>query len=171
MKTPIIILITSLSLTATAQIRPPARQVVAVVNPDMVIEDRGAKLEIYPERRLDLLKSSEGMAVMQERSTRATSTTPFSGRPALAFNHAYQQYGYVTGEVTFKFKSGVSRPSLSSVAPGARKVGNLDMFVVVATSPTELVALVERLKARTDLQWVEPTVKYIPFVDEAGRRK
>jgi hypothetical protein len=107
---------------------------------------------------------------MRERPAVASATSAsLSSRPALVFNHAYRQYGYATGEITFKFKRGVARPSLSDISPGARKIGNLDMFVLTANNPTDLVALVERLRARPDLEWVEPTINYIPLATDARK--
>jgi hypothetical protein len=166
----LVLLAISVSVPAVAQLRPPQREAVRILNPDMVIENRGAKIEIYPERRVALSSNSQGVTTMRERAAAASATAaPLSSSPALVFNHAYRQYGYATGEITFKFKRDVARPSLSEVSPGARKIGNLDMFVVTAKSPSDLVALVERLRARSDLEWVEPTINYIPLAADARK--
>ena len=166
----LVLLSLSVSVPAVAQLRPPQRDAVRILNPDMVIETRGARIEIYPERRVDLLSNAQGVTTMRERAATASATSaPLSSRPALVFNHAYRQYGYASGEITFKFKREVARPPLTDISPEARKIGNLDMFVVTAKSPADFVALVERLRARPDLEWVEPTISYIPLATDARK--
>ena len=44
--------------------------------------------------------------------------------------------------------------------PGLKKLTDPDVYVVVANTPGEFVALVQRLQARTDLRWVEPIIEY-----------
>ena len=85
--------------------------------------------------------------------------------PALVFNHAYQQYGYATGEVAFKFKAVTPADVSAAVGSTARKVGTLDMCVVNTNTPAEPVSLAEKLQARTDIHWVVPAVTYVPLLE------
>lgn len=157
------------SIATFAQIPLPNRVPMAIKNPEMVMETRGAKIEIYPERRVSITKSSAGQTSMREITDGGAAAQISARAPALVFNHAYQQYGYATGEIAFKFKATAPTNVSAAVGVTARKVGTLDIYVVNAKTSTELVALTEKLQARSDIQWVVPTVRYIPLL-EAGRQ-
>lgn len=162
-------LISLASVAAVAQLQAPKRIPMAVKNPDMVMETRGAKIEIYPERRVSIIKSTAGQTAMREVTDGGAAATISARAPALVFNHAYQQYGYATGEIAFKFKAFAPTDVSAAVGSTARKVGTLDMYVVNAKTPAELVSLTEKLQTRADIQWVVPTVTYVPLL-EAGRQ-
>jgi len=44
--------------------------------------------------------------------------------------------------------------------PGLKKITNPEVYVVNARTPAEFMAVLKRLQARGDLEWVEPTVIY-----------
>lgn len=50
----------------------------------------------------------------------------------------------------------------ATLYPRLKQIVKPGVYVVNARTPAELVKLLMRLQARTDLEWVEPTVTYGP---------
>lgn len=147
------------AVSTEAQMVPPARATHAVVDPAMVFEDRGQKLELYAGQRAT--PETAGGEV-QHRIVRADAAAPIGPRSlGVVYNHALQLRGFLTGEITFKPK-GDGLPAGFDAAnwPGLAKVTNPNIYEVVATSPKVFLILFERLKARGDLEWVEAVVVY-----------
>jgi hypothetical protein len=150
---------------ARAQLPPPApRALPAVVDPTMVIDDRGAPLEVLPtQRALPVQPATSSPGHIAHQMIQAAAAAPIGPRQlGVVYNHALQQQGYITGEVTFRMKGSLSPGADFSAAlyPGLRKLLNPNIYVVVAGTPAQFVQLVRRLQARTDVQWVEPIVNY-----------
>lgn len=143
-----------------AQIAPPVRATRAVVDPSMLFEERGQKLEIYPALRATP-EAAAGVG-MQHRIVQADASAPMNPRSlGVVFNHALQVQGFLTGEITFKPKGEVAPADLDAASyPGFKKITNPNVYEVVAASPKQFVALLNRLKARSDLEWVEAVVVY-----------
>jgi hypothetical protein len=147
---------------AHAQLQPPARVLQQVANPANVIMDRGAKLEIFPTQRAVPGADSSGRQVHRVMTASADSGIgPL--QLGVVFNHAMQQQGYISGEIAFKMKAGLKLSGWStSLYPGLKKITNPEVYVVTTRTPTEFMAVLKRLQARGDLEWVEPTVIYGP---------
>jgi hypothetical protein len=129
----------------------------------MVVADRGTKLEVFRTQRASITTDSAGRPTVEAVAVAAESA-PFSRlQPGLVFNHTYQQYGYITGEIAFRMKGGsVPHGFSASQYPGLGKVGTLDMYVVRTSNPQQFLQVLKRLQARSDLEWVVPTVTYVP---------
>jgi hypothetical protein len=158
------ILLSLLTVSVNAEMLAPARTVVPITDPAMVVDDRGSKLEVFPTKRAAVGTDAAGRASVQ-RVDVSSATTPFSRlQPGLVFNHAYQQYGYITGEIAFRLKGGGVPGADFSAAlyPNLKKVGTLDMYAVKVANPRMFLEVLKRLQARTDLDWVVPTVTYFP---------
>ena len=145
-----------------AQLQPPVRVLQRVANPANVIMDRGAKLEIFPTQR-----AVSGASSGRESIQRVTTASAGSGIGPLnlgvIFNHAMQQQGYISGEIAFKMKAGLKLSGFSSSAyPGLKRITNPEVYVVNTRTTAEFMAVLKRLQARGDLEWVEPTVIYGP---------
>ncbi len=166
------ILLSLLAFSVNAQMRAAIRTVVPVTDPAMLVDDRGSKLEIFPTKRAAVGTDAAGRSSVQ-RVDVSSATTPFSRlQPGLVFNHAYQQYGYITGEIAFRLKGGgVPGAAFSSALyPNLKKIGTLDMYAVKVANPRMFIEVLKRLQARTDLDWVVPTVTYFPTnIDSAVR--
>ena len=146
------------SAVAEAQLPPPApRTLPAVADPNMVIDDRGAQLEVLPTRRAMPQASNPGH--LAHRRIQAAAAAPIGPQQlGVVYNHALQQQGYITGEVTFRMK-GTLQPGAdfsAALYPGLKKLLPPNIYVVVASTPAQFVQLVRRLQARTDVQWAEP---------------
>jgi len=148
------------AVSTEAQIAPPAHATHAIVDPSMVFEDRGQKLEIYPALRATP-EASAGAGV-QHRIVQADANAPIGPRNlGVVFNHALQVQGFLTGEITFMPKGDALPADLDAAGyPGLRKVTNPNIYEVVAASPKQFLLLLNRLKARGDLQWVQAVVVY-----------
>lgn len=154
--------------TTDAQIVPRARAAQAVVDPTLVFEDRGQKLEIYSRLRAAAVVTGGG--AVQHKLSAAAEGAPLGPLSlGVVFNHALQVQGYLTGEITFKPRAeGLPADMDTASHPGLAKLTNPNIHVVVATSPREFVALLQRLKARADLEWVEAVVVYGMAADAAA---
>jgi hypothetical protein len=146
---------------AHAELVPPPHTVQPVADPSMVVMDRGAKLEVLATKRATPEADGSGRIVAHHLAEAKPSDTISAHRLGVVFNHALQQQGYITGEIVFKMKAGHEATALpASLYPGLQKVTDPQVYAVTARSATEFLALVKRLQARADLEWVEPTVTY-----------
>jgi hypothetical protein len=152
------------SSVAGAQLPPPVpRALPPVGDPSMVIDDRGAPLEVLPTQRATPVVSSSGSGHIAHQVTAVAASAPIGPQQlGVVFNHALQQQGYISGEITFKMKDALAPGSDFGAAqyPGLRKLLNPNIYVVVARTPAEFVQVVKRLQQRTDVEWVEPIVNY-----------
>jgi len=148
------------AVSTQAQIAPPVHATRAVVDPSMVFEDRGQKLEIYPALRATP-EAAAGVGV-QHRIVQADASAPIGPRNlGVVFNHALQVQGFLTGEITFMPKGDTVPADFDAATyPGFKKITNPNIYEVVAASPKQFMTLLNRLKARSDLEWVEAVVVY-----------
>ena len=146
-----------------AQIQPPARVLQQVTNPANVIMDRGAKLEIFPTQRAVPGADSSGRESIQRVTTASADSGIGPLNLGVVFNHALQQQGYISGEIAFKMKAGLKLSAFSASSyPGLKRITNPEVYVVNTRTTAEFMAVLKRLQARGDLEWVEPTVIYGP---------
>ena len=157
------LIILALSSTAScAQLQPAPRVIQKVVDPSMVIDDRGSKLEVIPTSRAVQQLSTSGKQVIHSVSPASQSAPINPQQLGVVFNHAMQVQGYITGEIVFKMKDGIQATDRLDPAsyPGLAKLTNPNVYLVVERTPSEFVELVKRLQGRTDMEWVEPMVTY-----------
>lgn len=146
---------------ARADLVAPVRALAPITDPSMVVTDRGSQLEVFPTKRAVLQSDQSGRVAI--RSVTATSVSAPIGAQQLGvvFNHAMQQRGYITGEISFKLKTGHSVASFTqALYPGLKKITDPNVYVVNARTPAEFIQVLNRLQSRADLAWVEPTVTY-----------
>jgi hypothetical protein len=161
-----LIIILSLALGAGpvwAGLQPPTRSLQPVADASMIVLDRGAQLEVFPTQRAVPESDTSGRAVVH-RVMAATAQSAMSPlQLGVVFNHAMQQQGYISGEIAFKMKAGLKLSGFpASSYPGLKKITNPEVYVVNTRTPAEFIAVLKRLQARGDLEWVEPTVVYGP---------
>ncbi len=158
----IILLILVLAVgPARADLQPPPRNLQEVTDPSMVIMDRGAKLEIFPSKRATPRTDSTGRVIAHQVVASNAGSMIGPRHLGVVFNHAMQQQGYITGEITVKLKAGHSASALkSALYPGLKRITNPEVYVVNARTPSEFLQVLKSLHARSDLEWVEPTVEY-----------
>ncbi len=157
------------TLPIDAQIVPMARaKPAAVADSAMVFQDRGQQLEIYPTLRATPAVKP-GAPGVEHRLSKADESSPIGpGNLGVVFNHALQAQGYLTGEIAFKPKGDGPPVGFEAASyPGLAKLTNPNIYVVVASSPSEFLALFNRLKSRSDLEWVEAVVIYGVAADAA----
>ncbi len=150
------------SAVAMAQLPPPVpRASQPVGDPSMVIDDRGAQLEVLPTQRASAIAS--GSSHVERQVVTVAASAPIGPQQlGVVYNHALQQQGYITGEVTFKMKGALTpgRDFDAAQYPGLRKLLNPNIYVVVAGTPAQFVQVVKLLQQRTDVEWVQPIVNY-----------
>jgi len=147
--------------TSFAQLPAPVRALKPVADPSMVVMDRGAKLEVLPTKRATPRADTTGRTVSHHVIS-SSSTAPMGPRQlGVVFNHSLQQQGFISGEITFKMKSGYTADTFDPVLyPGLALVARPGFYVVNAQTPEQFIATLKRLQARSDVEWVEPTVNY-----------
>lgn len=144
-----------------AQLQPMPRVMQTVADPNMVIDDRGSKLEVLSDKRATARLSNTGdRTVSVFKADKSSAIT--SQQLGVVFNHAMQATGYISGEIAFKMKGDLQATSGfdSGSYPGLAKLTTPNVYVVVARTATEFVDLTKRLQQRTDVEWVEPIVTY-----------
>ncbi|MBL8347050.1 MAG: hypothetical protein JNN03_16545 [Rubrivivax sp.] len=164
MKTALVIVTLALlgcTMPTDAQIVPSIRHKPAVVDSTMVFEDRGQRLEVFPTLRATPTSVSGKPAVQHKLSVAGEGTPIGPGHLGVVFNHALQVQGFLTGEIAFKPKGDGPPAGFDAASyPGLAKLTNPNTWIVVASTPGEFLALFNRMKARTDLEWVEAVVIY-----------
>jgi hypothetical protein len=147
--------------TSLAQVRAPARALQPVTDPSMVINDRGAKLEIFPRKRATPRVDSSGRTVSHELVASNSSDPIGPQQLGVVFNHALQQQGFITGEITFKMKRGHTAEAFDpTLFPGLALIVKPALYAVSTQNPAQFIAVFRRLQARSDVEWVEPTINY-----------
>ena len=158
----IISLVLSLAVgPACAALQPPTRTLHPVTDASMVVTDRGAKLEVFPNKRAMPQADATGRVTVHRVVAASARSMIGPTQLGVVFNHAMQEQGYISGEIAFQMKSGLKLSGLSAALyPGLKKITNPEVYVVNARTPAEFIAVLKRLQARNDLAWVEPTVTY-----------
>jgi hypothetical protein len=158
------LLVSLLALPACADLHPLPTTPRAVADPANVLDDRGAKLEVYPMRRATAQLSTTTRTVVH-RVIRAQATDTIGPQQlGVVFNYAMQQQGYITGEIAFKLKAGRSAEDFNAALyPGMKEIILASgVYVVNTTTPAEFMAVMKRLQGNASVEWVEPTVQYGP---------
>jgi len=145
-----------------AQLQPLPRVIQQVADPTMVIDDRGSQLEVFPTLRATQSVSPSGKRVLNSVFSASQTETISHQQLGVVFNYAMQVQGYITGEIAFKMKGRLQATDNLDIAslPGFAKLTNPNVYIVVARTPTEFVALTKLLQSRPDIEWVEPAVTY-----------
>ena len=152
-----------------AQIKPPVSAKRAMADPTMVIEDRGAKLEVLATERATRTLDAQGRRLIHRVRHAATAAPLNSHELGVVFNHTMQQQGYTTGEIAFVMRSGSPAPKAGADYPGLRKLTATGLYVVRATTPAQFVSLTKQLQKDTRIAWVEPIVIYGPTARPSGQ--
>ena len=144
------------------QIRAQTVAPTKLADESVVVMDRGSTLDVYLAPRVTLQAAAVGRQTIKAVTrTSATSSMGPSDR-GVVFNRDIQQYGYISGEISFALKSVVrAAPSwVQSFAPKIKRLGDLNLYVVNAGSVSEFVQTMSLLSANADVEWVEPIVIY-----------
>jgi hypothetical protein len=107
--------------------------------------------------------SSSGGTAVDHRVIQTEQSAPINSQQlGVVFNHAKQDYGYITGEIAFKMKGGVEPTDVldSIYYSWFATLTNPDIYIVMAMTPGKFVEFVRRLQGRVDIEWVEPIVTY-----------
>ena len=156
---------TGLLLAATpgfGQIQPGAATRAKLADESALLADRGSTLDVYLAPRVVLAVSGAGRPSIKS-VTRTSANSPLSAsQRAVVFNRDAQQYGYITGEISFKLKAGVpGTPNwFATFTPKIARLGSLNLYVVNAGSVSEFLQTMNSLKVNADVEWVEPSVTY-----------
>ncbi len=161
----------AMSSSAHAELHAPQRQLQSIADPANVLMDRGSKLEVLPMVRAIPKTDSTGQVTAHHLLQAAAGNPIGPQQLGVVFNHSMQQQGYISGEIAFKMRAGSTAKSLSSALyPGLKRITNPEVYVVNTRTPAEFMKVLKRLQARTDIEWVVPTVVYGPATNTNSAR-
>jgi|GEM_PF-4456590 len=132
---------------------------VPVMNEANVLNLRGMKFELYPERRV-VSTVFNGSKIKVQLNTHSSSDGFDVSSQGVIFNHAYQKFGSISGEIAFSMIDGSLVSSKLSSLNGFKKLGTLNLYAVYARSPAEFKNYIELLSADKGVNFIEPTVDY-----------
>ena len=140
-----------------------ATQARSIQDPQMVISGP-SKLELLPTSRA-VPQPSEGNFATPIFSIITTSANaPITNKQlAVAYNHALNNTVFLTGEVSFKLKTGASLSALqadlqSVINVSPKLLVSPSVYIFNATSPAQIVNLTNKLKASSAVEWAEAAV-------------
>ena len=127
---------------------PPER---SVGNADMVVQPGGHRLEIFPDSR------AVGQGKGTHKLSAASSFEPISRtKPAVAYSYATGGNVMLSGEISFKLKGGASVATVGAFAAGAKLLVPPDVYMLTASTPADLVNVLNQLQGSSAVEWVEP---------------
>ena len=140
-----------------------ASQARSIQDPQMVISGP-SKLELLPTSRA-VLQPSEGNFATPIFSIITTSANASitNTQLAVAYSHALNTTVFLTGEVSFKLKTGASLSALQTDLQAVINVSpkllvSPSVYIFNATSPAQIVNLTNQLKASSAVEWAEAAV-------------
>jgi hypothetical protein len=123
----------------------------AVVNPDMLIQFNGQRIEILSTQRA--IRNSAGIYGILGADALEVITRDKLG---VAYSYALRGPVFLTGEVSVKLRPGFQANSLNEVGISARLLVPPDVYLLKVNTPNALVSLVKQLQLIPAVEWVEP---------------
>ncbi len=123
----------------------------AVVNPDMLVQFNGQRIEILATQRA--VRNSAGVYSILGADASEVITRDKLG---VAYSYALRGPVFMTGEVSVKLRQGFQASSLNEVAASARLLVPPDVYILKVNTPNALVSLVKQLQLIPAVEWVEP---------------
>lgn len=151
--------VTQLLLAFTAAISACAHAVAADTR---VLDDRGSKLEVLMQLQATPSPSGAPKIAAQSKSPRLSQTSM-----GVVYNQSLRAKGMINGEITFAIKGVTPGAFPEAQYPGFRMLVKPNVYIVVTRSTDEFVQVYERLKGRSDVEWVEPNVQYVGTAESA----
>jgi len=140
-----------------------ATQTQAIQDPQMVISGPN-KLELLPTSRAVPQPSQGNFATPIFSIITTSANAPITNTQlAVAYNHALNTTVFLTGEVSFKLKTGASLSALqadlqSVINVSPKLLVSPSVYILNATSPAQIVNLTNQLKASSAVEWAEAAV-------------
>lgn len=164
-----------LGLLVGLTLQPAIAQRQTIVSPrvisiqpdiDEVVKLGGTNIGLLRTRR-GVIRDEPG-ALGLSGVVEATEQDPLGPtRPGIVYNYSMQQYGLVSGELSFELKPGVDPRGLAWGTTGVPKVLVPPyVYVVNVTSGAEFLRVLTMLQKSAGVRWVEPSIRYVPEVIE-----
>jgi hypothetical protein len=123
----------------------------AIKNTDMVISDQSSSIEILPLLRAKPLTRDNFKLADSDAYGKFSKDAL-----GVAFNHTSGNDLILTGEISFKLRSGLSLASISNVPTAAIKILiKPDVYIVTSSTPIELVSYFKILAISNAVEWIE----------------
>ena len=122
-----------------------------VINPEMVIQFNGQRMEILAAQR-GIRNASGVFSIIPADS----SDTITRDKLAVAYSYALRGPVFLTGEVSVKLKPGFQASAISGAAINMRLMVPPDVYIFTVSTPVAVVTLVKQLQLNPAVDWVEP---------------
>lgn len=159
--------ILTMPLLAWSDVKPFTLTVKTVTDNTQVFQHRGGDIEIFPARRASVVRSAQLPAVTVASVVRST---PLSSKSlGVVFNYAQQQYGTISGEISFMLKANSQVSSVhvtSSSAP--KRITTTGVYAVYARTPQAFLDTVRQLQKNQSIAWVQPHIDYVAVVNPSA---
>jgi hypothetical protein len=123
----------------------------AVVNPEMMIQFNGQRMEVLATQRG--VRNAAGTYTLSN-----ADATDVLSRDKLGVAYSYARRGHVllTGEVSAKLRTGFQASALSGLGADIRLLAPPDVYILTVSTPPAIVSLVKQLQLNPAVEWVEP---------------
>lgn len=129
---------------APASLRP-------VINPEMVIQFNGQRMEMLATQR-GIRNASGSYSIIPADTSDAITRE----KPAVAYSYALRGPVFLTGEVSVKLRPGFQATAISGAAINMRLMVPPDVYILTVSTPVAIVNLVKQLQLNPAVDWVEP---------------
>lgn len=129
---------------APASLRP-------VINPEMVIQFNGQRMELLAAQR-GIRNASGVFSIIPADSSDVITRDKL----AVAYSYALRGPVFLTGEVSVKLRPGFQASAISGAAINMRLMVPPDVYILTVSTPVAVVNLVKQLQLNPAVDWVEP---------------
>jgi len=124
-----------------------------VSNAAMVIQFGSQRIEILPAIRA--VKLADGQFKIVDAGTSESMTKDKLG---VGYSYASNAKVLMNGDISVKLKAGYSANSLGSLAAGSKLLVPPNLYVLSASTPLDVVRMMDLLQANPAVDWVEPFI-------------
>ena len=123
----------------------------AVVNPEMLIQFNGQRMEVLATQRG--VRNVAGTYTLSNADAADALTRDKLG---VAYSYARRGPVFLTGEVSAKLRTGFQASALSGLGVDIRLLAPPDVYILTVSTPPAIVSLVKQLQLNPAVEWVEP---------------
>ncbi len=151
-----IILTSLIGVSSQAQLLVPGiKPTRSIIDPAMIIQFGGQKLEILPNLRA-IRKDLNTYTILNANVSEAISKENLG----VAYSYAIKSNILLNGEISIKLRDGYTASALTAISTNAKILISPDIYIITASTPQDLVKWVNLLQTLPSVQWIEPfTIK------------